>query len=275
LSKINGVVPNNYAVFNDTTKKFQIYSSSPSTFQGTAGDDFKWAKLQSVLTSTMPINNTLANGLPQVDASNESLAANYVYALVPDGPNSLAFLVTPSSNGTFSVNGTQIKWNNSENLAQIMTGPPATLPANFGFQWSPGSQKASLTFSNGATFTAGAIKINDVAGNLSGSLWWSDSSTQIQNLGSNMLSNLSNQTTTYQNAYTNASNSLTQLNTEQDNLAGANTTANTDALTQQAMTSMIQFNAMLQVMQIVDQMLDSLVGISSSTSSSGIFQKAS
>jgi hypothetical protein len=36
---------------------------------------------------------------------------------------------------------------------------------------------------------------------------------------------------------------------------------------------MITYNAMLEVMQIIDQMLDALVGISSTTSSSGIFQQ--
>jgi len=95
---------------------------------------------------------------------------------------------------------------------------------------------------------------------------------------SNVSTNAASQNTTLQAAYTSSSDSLTQLNTEQDNLAGVSTGSGTPGvpiatIEQQAYQSMITYNAMLEVMQIIDQMLDALVGISSTTSSSGIFQQ--
>src|SRR5665213_510797 len=112
LSQINAISGVN-AVFNATTKKFEIFSNTPLTFVGTAGDQFKWANLESVLISTVPINNTLSENNAKVDYGNEPLNANYSIAGPPvTGPNTLAFLVTPSSNGVFSVNGTQVTWNN-------------------------------------------------------------------------------------------------------------------------------------------------------------------
>lgn len=284
LASMNGI-SGVYAVFNDSTKVFEIYSNTPLTFQGLTGDKFVWAQIESVLTSTMPINNPLASGDPQVDDFDEPMNANYSFNAPPVlGPNSLAYLtppVNPENGGYVSVNGVQTKWYNTETLTTVMNAVKAATPS-ISWSFNQNAQKMKLLYYN-AGLSASPILVGDVAGNLAGSLWLTDSTTSIQNLSSNMLNNLSTQTTNYQNAATQAENSLTQLNVQQDNLAGVSTTftgANGQSETagqsiqtiqQQAYTEMIQFNAMLEVMSIIDQMLGSLVGISSSTSSSGIF----
>ncbi len=84
LNAISGV----NAVFNDTTKKFEIFSNTPLTFVGTAGDKFKWGHLESVLISTVPINNILSENDARVDYGNEPLNANYSIPGPPiTGPN--------------------------------------------------------------------------------------------------------------------------------------------------------------------------------------------
>jgi hypothetical protein len=274
------------AVFNSTTKKFEIFSNTPLTFAGTLGDKFKWGHLESVLISTVPINNILSENDAMVDYGNEPLNANYSIPGPPvTGPNSLAFLVTPSSNGIFSINGTQVTWNNSQTLNTILSTAPfpiATVSPN----WSFVLQKLSLTNQTGGGTGATPIQLADVSGNFTSALWLQDSSTPIGEIVSNISTQLSNQTSSFQTAYASSSASLTQLNNEQDNLAGVagtytsssgvpqNVGVSVATITQEAYQSMITYNAMLEVMQIIDQMLADLVGISS-TSSSGIFQQQS
>jgi len=282
LSQLNAISGVN-AVFNATTKKFEIFSNTPLTFVGTAGDKFKWGHLESILISTVPINNILSENDAMVDYGNEPLNANYSIPGPPvTGPNSLAFLVTPSSNGVFSINGTQVSWNNSQTLNTILSTAPfpiATVSPN----WSFVLQKLALTNQTGGGTGATPIQLADVSGNFTSALWLQDSSTPIGEIVSNISTQLSAQTAFFQTAYTSSSASLTQLNNEQDNLAGAansTTAAGTTpgvplaTIEQQAFQSMITYNAMLEVMQIIDQMLADLVGISSTTSS-GIFQQQS
>jgi len=288
LSQLNGISGVN-AVFNSTTKKFEIFSNTPLTFVGTAGDKFKWANLESVLISTVPINNTLSENNAIVDYGNESLNANYSVAGPPvTGPNTLAFLTTPSLNGVFTINGTQVTWNNTETLNTILSTAPfptTTIIPN----WSPTTQKLQLANKNvggGANVNATPIQIVDVSGNFTAALWLQDGSTPIGNIVSNISTQLSSQINTYQTDYDSSSASLTQLNNQQDNLAGATGTYTVNGITQnvgvpiatiqaQAEQSMITYNAMLQVMEVIDQMLGALVGISGSTSSNGIFQPES
>ncbi len=141
-----------------------------------------------------------------------------------------------------------------------------------------------MTNQTGGGTGATPIQLADVSGNFTSALWLQDSSTPIGEIVSNISTQLSNQTSSFQTAYTSASASLTQLNNEQDNLAGAagtytsasgvteNVGVAVATIEQQAFQSMITYNAMLEVMQIIDQMLADLVGISSTTSS-GIFQQ--
>jgi flagellar hook-associated protein 1 FlgK len=284
LNKINTTVPGVSAVFNDTTLEFEIYSSTPLTFVGTAGDKFKWAHLASVITSTMPINNPLAESDPQVDFFDIPLSANYSFNAPPvEGPNTLAFLISPSSNGSFTVNGTTVKWNNDQildiDIFPNLPGSAAALQVG---------QKLELINQNQPVGTVNAtpIQIADVSGNFTSFMWLKNSNTKIGDLSSDIMTQLTNQTSTYQTAYNSSSASLLQLNTAQANIAGVSTTITVNGvkttmgvpqanIEQQAEQSMITYNAMLEVMQIIDQMLASLVGVSSTTSSSGIFTQES
>jgi len=282
LTDLNGISGVN-AVFNANTNLFEIYSNTPLTYVGTGGDKFKWANLESILVSTMPMNDPTAENQAQVEYGAESLNANY--QTPPNGPNSLAFLVTPSITGVITVNGVQVPWNNTQSLNTIFSStapfiPPAT--ATVRPDWIPGAQKIELLNQVGTSATP--VQIVDQSGNLTAVLWLQDSSTPIGDLSTNMLTQLSTQTSTFQTAYTSASASVAQLNIEQDNLAGAtgtftaNGVTNTvgvgvQAIEQQAYQSMITYNAMLEVMEIIDQTLDALVGVTSSTTTNGIFQQ--
>jgi flagellar hook-associated protein FlgK len=280
LSQLNGISGVN-AVFNATTNKFEIYSNTPLTFVGTGGDKFSWANLESFLVSTMPMNDTTAENQAQVEYGNEPINANY--PTPPTGPNSLAFLVTPSSTGVIIVNGVQVAWNNTESLNDIFTSP--TFPASASPNWNQGAQKIELLNTAAGHIAATPVQIVDQSGNLTAALWLQDSSLPIGDLSTNMLTQLSTQATTFQTAYTTSAASVVQLNTEQDNLAGAAGTfkvngvatpvgtANTTFIEQQALQSMITYNAMLEVMEIIDQTLDSLVGATAPTISNGIFQQ--
>jgi hypothetical protein len=145
------------------------------------------------------------------------------------------------------------------------------------FTWLPTSQTVELQSKTGP------ITIYDNSGNftvftgLNGNL-------SLNSMASNVLANSSSQNNSLQTAYTSSSASLTQLNNEQANLAGVSTGPTSPGgptpagvpiakIEQQAEQSMITFNAMLEVMEVIDQMLDSLVGVASTTSSSGIFQQ--
>ena len=125
LSQLNSISGVN-AVFNDTTYEFEIYSNTPLTYAGTGGDNFKWAHLESFLVSTMPINDPNAENQAQVEYGAEALNANY--ATPPTGPNSLAFLIMPSSTGVITVNGVQVPWNNTQSLNTIFSSTAPFIP---------------------------------------------------------------------------------------------------------------------------------------------------
>jgi hypothetical protein len=79
-----------------------------------------------------------------------------------------------------------------------------------------------------------------------------------------------------------ASNSLAQLNAAQANIAGVSTGPTTSGgptppgvpiatIQQQAMQSLITYNALLEVLRVIDNMYSDLVGIATSSSPSGSF----
>jgi flagellar hook-associated protein 1 len=288
LNKINSSVTGVYAVFNDTTQEFDMYSNGNITVTEVGADNFiSWANVKSTLTSTITLNNSFAPTEPDIVSAN-ALDSNVPAGFLGDtplGPNTQAFFVTPSITGTFTVNGTQISWNDNEPLtsAPAANSLKTSIQAVLGigsFNWNPVTQKLQLI--TGTAINLSPISIYDNSGNftiftgLNGNL-------SLSSLASNILSNSSTQNTLLTTSYTSASASLTQLNNEQDNLAGVATPSNTPGVTnpgvpiatieQQAYQSMITYNAMLEVMEVIDQMLDALVGISSTTSTNGIFQQ--
>jgi flagellar hook-associated protein 1 FlgK len=276
LNEINTKVPGVYAVFNSAAGEFDFYSANPINFVGTSGDDFSWADLQNVLVSSFNLNN--------ISAPDPKLAINVITPLnsttvaalpsYPYGPNTEAYLVTPSTSGSFTISyvnagvptTTTINWNNTQSLNTILS----SLPAPLNYLYLNNEQSFEI-------FSPSPIQIVDNSGNFT-AFTGLNGNLALSGMVSNVSTNAASQNTTLQAAYTSSSDSLTQLNTEQDNLAGVSTGSGTPGvpiatIEQQAYQSMITYNAMLEVMQIIDQMLDALVGISSTTSSSGIFQQ--
>ncbi len=292
LAQIRAKLPAVKAFFNYTTQQFEMFSANTITVQESGVDNFiTWSKIKNVLVSTIRMNNGFATnqtqivfgGAPTLSALNSSL----VGPGFNQGPNQQAFFVTPSATGSFMINGKLITWNNTQSLNTIKNAIQAAFPAGvMNVGWNANSQILSLQASLPAaappqTFP---IQITDITGNftvftgLNGSL-------PIGNMASAVLSQSSSQDDMFQIQYTQASDSLTQLNNAQANTAavspgivGGVTQPGIPiaSIQQKAMEAMITYNAMLQVMQVIDQMYADLVGIiGTSTASGGVFSKAS
>jgi hypothetical protein len=84
-------------------------------------------------------------------------------------------------------------------------------------------------------------------------------------LSSGILNNISTQVSTETSIANQATNSLTQLNNAQANIAGVSTGSGPGVpvavLEQQAAQSLITYNALLQIMEVMDQMLSNLISI--------------
>lgn len=286
LSQINTKVPGVYAVFNQNTQQFFMFSANPITVAEVGADNFiTWGNIQNVLTSTIKINNGFAPTDPKIVfiGTNSALDSLLPGATFNTGPNAQAYRVTPSSQGTFTINGIQFNWNNTESLSQIRTMINTYNWAGAGLSqvslnFSNASQTLSLNSSNPPT----PIQIVDNSGNFT-VFTGLDGNVPMGDLTSGLLGNVSSQLSAAQLSQSTASNSLNQLNTEQANIAavgnpGSGSTPGTAGvpiatLEQQALQSLIQYNASLQVLDVIDQMYEDLVGIPGSTTSNGIFQQ--
>ena len=235
-------------------------------------------------------------------------AGTYAVPVANIGGNLQAFRVTPSLGGTFSLNGVPVTWfnsgasqaNNPENAGGgvIYYTPPPNLP------YPPGSnaplnedlnyilgtlipgvpmvgttiiaQFSSLTqtITLRSVNTPKPIQITDVTGNFT-VFTGLNGDVQVGNLSSSLQTQISTDLTD-QNLLLNQDQAqLTQLNNAQANVAGVSTTAGQPGvpiavLEQQAMQSLIAYNASLQVLQIQNQMFSDLISaVSGGTTSSG------
>jgi hypothetical protein len=96
-------------------------------------------------------------------------------------------------------------------------------------------------------------------------------------MASGLLSQISSDVSGQQALTTEASNSLTQLNNAQANIAGVATTSGQpgvpiQTIEEQATQEMIAYNALLEVLNVMNEMYSDLVGIISSSTPSGSFQ---
>src|SRR5665213_571520 len=213
LNEINSSVPGVYAVFNSTTQEFYMYSSGNITIQDALPDNFlAWSKVKNVLTSTISMNNSFAPTEPEIIPTNP-LDSNVSGGLVgdtPQGPNTQAYFVTPSIGGTFTLNGTQVNWTDSQPLTgpnSIKTAITTAVPGvtvSFTANGNNTAQQLQL-------FSTSPLSIYDDSGNftvftgLNGNL-------SISSLASNVLSNASTQNSSLTTSYASSSASLTQLN---------------------------------------------------------------
>jgi flagellar hook-associated protein 1 FlgK len=273
LNEINTNVTGVYAVFNTVSSEFNFYSANPITYVAGAGDGFTWASLQNAMIGSFDMNNVSApNPKALIDIYSALDASTSIYrAPSTYGPNTQGFLVTPGASGSFTVsyvNGlgvptnTVVQWNNSQTLDQILSALP------LGSIYLKNEQSFEI-------FSSSPFQIVDNSGNFT-AFTGLNGNLSIASMASNVSSNASAQDTALQATYTSSSASLTQLNNAQANIAGVSTSSSVPGvpiatIQEEAQQSLITYNAMLQVMEVINQMLDALVGVSTTSSSSGIF----
>lgn len=138
-------------------------------------------------------------------------------------------------------------------------------------QWD--SNTETLTFLNS---TPQPMSIADVSGNFT-AFTGLNGNRPIGNITSGILGQISGQVSEEQVLEGQTSDALKQLNAAQANIAGVSTSGSTPGvpianIQQQAMQDLITYNAMLQVLQVIDQMYSDLVSMTGSTGPSNFFQ---
>jgi len=251
-----------------------------------------WSKMKNVLVSTIRMNNGFATtqsqivfgGAPSISALNSPL----VGPGFNQGPNQQSFFVTPSASGSFMINGKTISWTNGMSLNTIKGLIQAAFPVgvmNVNFNANSQALVLQASLPAAAPPQTYPIQLTDISGNFS-IFTGLNGSLPIGNMASAILSQSSSQDDSFQIQYKQDVDALTQLNNQQANIAAVSpgTVSGVTppgvpiaSIQPKAMEAMITYNAMLQVMQVIDQMYADLVGIigSSSTASGGVFAKAS
>lgn len=154
----------------------------------------------------------------------------------------------------------------------------ATGSPQISFNFDPATQTVSILSQQNGAVSPQPIVINDLSGNftvftgLNGSL-------PIGSMASGIVSQVSSDAASHQALESQASNSLTQLNNAQANIAGVSTSSGQAGvpiatIEQQAMQSLISYNAMLEVLQVIDNMYVDLVNMVGGSTSSISLSKA-
>jgi flagellar hook-associated protein FlgK len=289
IDAINGADPNVEAVYNATSKSIYIFSNDPINVVNIGSNITDFAQLNNVLVSTFRMNNGFAPTDTVIDFNDppkplaDNLNSTLPGTLLYQGPNVQAYKVTPSSQGTFTINGVTRNWTNTQSLAQILNSMSGVYPGTFitaFFDQNP----LNSTYQTLTIFSANAprpIQMMDTVGNFM-VFTGLNGNTQIGELSSGILSEISGEVSAQQLTLDQAGASLTQLNKAQADLAAIDTSESGGgwgepiALEQQkAVNALIAYNALLQVMQIIDQMYADLVDIVGGTSGSSIFGQKS
>ena len=155
----------------------------------------------------------------------------------------------------------------------------ATGSSQIAFNFDPVSQTVTLTSVQNGTVSPQPIVISDISGNFTVFTGLTDGSTPIGSLTSGILSQVSSDAAGHEALESQASNSLTQLNNAQANIAGVATTNGQAGvpiatIEQQAMQSLISYNAMLEVLQVIDNMYVDLVNMMGGSTSAISLSKA-
>jgi flagellar hook-associated protein FlgK len=291
LNMINAADPNVEAVFNATERNFYIFSNDNINIVDTAGNFTRFGALNNVLVSSIRMNNGFAPTDPNIIygfpfGANSALNSLPNLAVVPMQNrlgNTQAFRVTPGVEGSFTLNGVTFNWNNTQSLFQILN---QIVTANAGgafpgTQISPFFNTTTQTLTIFSTNSPRPIQLTDITGNFS-VFTGLNADTQIGELSSGILAQISGDVSAQKLTQDQAQASLTQLNKAQADLAAIDTSESGGgwgepiALEQQkAVNSLIAYNALLQVMQIIDQMYADLVDIVGGLTGGSIFGKKS
>ena len=296
LAKINAADPNVNAVYNYTTRQFFILSNNPISVVNGAFGNFvgglaNWSNLSNVLTSSIRMNNSFAGSEPKIDyidladPAATAMNSNLIGTAFNTGPNVEAYRVIPGTSGTFTITAGnnltyKINWTNTMSLQaiaqQIATATVNAITASF----NTGTETLTLF-----DHTPQPMTVIDNSGNFTDFTGLNGNLTSVGNLASGLLSQINSDVSNQQLLTNQASDSLTQLNDAQANIAGVSTgttggsgsTTSTPGvpianIEQQAMQSLITYNALLQVLQVIDQMYSDLVNVVGGAPSSNFFQ---
>jgi hypothetical protein len=177
------------------------------------------------------------------------------------------------------INGVTVQWNDTQSLSQILgsfAGPyPGTIITPF-FDQVP----TSPTYQMVTIFSGGAprpITLVDKTGNFT-VFTGLNGNTPIGNLTSGILTRIDNQLSNQQLVVSQSRASFDQLTTAQANIGALSTVAGEPGVPIQveqenAIKSLIAFNAALQVLGVINQMYSDLVNIIGVGNSSNFLQE--
>jgi hypothetical protein len=276
------------AIFNYNAQQVFIFSDTPVTFSDSPGGFALSTQLNDVLTSAIRMNNGFVatdaqiNPFTSINSTPNNLG--YFPGVIPrqySSGNQAAFRVTPSTEGTFTINGTTFSFINnpasgfgSDSLVtpgypvSPALAPPGSLlsiilaqsgTTGVGASFDAITQQFILTSPNGP------IQVSDKTGNFS-VFTGLNANVSADTLASNLLSNVNVGTQTANLSFNQSNDVLTQLNNEQANI-GTLTTATSGAGTpvslveEQAMQALVAYNASLEMLQIQNQMFADLLSV--------------
>ena len=193
------------------------------------------------------------------------------YTPVPPGIGGL-INNPPAATSSIVINGVATSYTNPY--------PSWTGTSAIAFSFDPVTQTVTLTSAQNGVISPQPIVINDLLGNFTSFTGLNDTSTPIGSLTSGIVSQVTSDAASHQIIESQASNSLTQLNNAQANIAGVSTSSGEAGvpiatIEQQAMQSLISYNAMLEVLQVIDNMYVDLVNMVGGSTSSISLSKAS
>jgi flagellar hook-associated protein FlgK len=287
IEAINQADNNVYAVYNASTEQFTLLSNQPISIQNVTGNFVSgasnWSNIANVLTSTIQMNSSNIPVFSQIDFGNlpgdpgNPMNSTVPSAFLPNtGPNSQSFQIVPSPSGTFTLyppypNGVQISWTNTMSLSQIATAINTASGGVITASFNTNTQTLTLY-----DYAPQPMNIVDNTGNFTAFTGLNGNIT-LGTMTSGLSGQISSNVAGQQVLTEQASNSLTQLNNAQANIAGVATTSGQPGvpiatIEQQATQEMIAYNALLEVLEVMDEMYSDLVGIISSSTPSGSFQ---
>ncbi len=301
VQDINSQVSGVTAVYDSTNQRFYIFSSSPVKIiaSASAGSPtfFQWANVTDVMVGLSTLNNSFDPNMPKVYTTAGSplpTTPSPMDSLVPSpvallnqptfGPNISALAVTAGANGTFSINGmAPLAWNNTQSVNAVLTAINGS-GAGVAAQASVNTQTVLPTFFGGNNAQAvilsslSPISIADVTGNFT-SVIGVNTSLSLGNMSSSVLGQVQNDLTGQTALSQEDQDALNQLNTAQANLAGINTGGASSSssasgipnssnsgvpiasIQQQATSAATAYNALLEIMQVIDNMYQNLINV--------------
>lgn len=292
INNISGVT----AVYNSTSQQFFIFSSNPVNVVAGAGNPpfigaGSWTALLNFMVGTSSLNNSFAPNQAKVAST---AAMNSIVLTAPGfGPNDSAFAMTPSASGSFSLNGIIFPWTINQPLvnivlnidgsaagvtAQARTDINGLFPTFFG-----GSLNQTQAF---LMHSFQAMQINDISGNFTSVMGLNNDNETLGDLSNSILGQINTDLSSQQLMTSQGQDALNQLNTAQANLAGINTGGASSSssatgipnssnsgvpiasIQQQATQAALTYNALVEVMQVIDNMYQDLINVVGGTNTS-------